>query len=175
MRNNVDIRPFHILVLVALILLLFTGVADVTSQEDGRTFSTWEDFEVDKCASIWLIKRFIDKEAKIAFFPKGTRITEGIPFDVPEATIRRYHNMSTFESLLKSYLIRDAKLHTIGKIVHDAEINTWERKAFEETSSVQLAVLRIIEESTSTADVVERSCEYFDGFYEKISRSDKAP
>jgi hypothetical protein len=148
-------------------------VAGASDRDQGQTFSTWEDFEVDKCASIWLIKRFIDKEAKIAFFAKGTRIGEGIPFDVPEATLRRYHNLSTFECLLRSYSIRDPKLHYIARIVHDAEINTWERKAFEETPVVQLAVLQIIEESKGADEIVARSCRYFDGLYETMGLSAK--
>ena len=96
----------------------------------AETFSTWKGFEVDKCASIWLIKRFIDKNAKIKFFPKGNLITEGIPFDVPEAKLRRYHNMSTFESILKYYNLKDPKLIYIGKIIHDIEVNIWEKKKF---------------------------------------------
>jgi len=83
---------------------------DMPEKEKTLIFSTWEGFEADKCASIWLIKRFIDKNAKIKFFPKGSIITEGIPFDVPEAKLRRYHNMSTFESILKYYNLKDQNL-----------------------------------------------------------------
>lgn len=42
-------------------LLVFPAVAwgDV---KVGNLYSTWEGFEPDKCASIWLIKRHIDRE-----------------------------------------------------------------------------------------------------------------
>ena len=77
------------------------------SNKNPEVFSTWEGFELDKCASIWLIQNFIYRGVKIKFFPKGTINMEGVPFDVPEAKFRRYHNMSTFESLLEYHKQQD--------------------------------------------------------------------
>lgn len=131
-------------------------------------FSTWDGFEVDKCASIWLIKRFIYKEATIKFFPKGTFIKEGIAFDTPDAKFRRYHNMSTYESLLRHHKLHDPKLVHIGKIIHDIEVNVWERKVFETSWKVQDAVNRIM---TTTADkeaIIRKSSAYFDRLYQSI-------
>lgn len=128
----------------------------------AEVFATWDTFEADKCASIWLIKRFVDENAEIRFLPKGTRITEGIPFDVPEAKLRRYHNMSTFESLLHFYRIKDSRLRHIGKIIHDIEINVWEKKALEETVRVDQDIRGILESSDSPAEISDRCCKYFD-------------
>ena len=55
-------------------------------------YVTRDDFEPDKCASIWLIKRFIDPQAVFVIRPAGAPLKPGIPFDVPEAELRRYHN-----------------------------------------------------------------------------------
>ena len=43
------------------------------AEEKGLIFSTQEGFEVDKCASIRLIKRFIDENGVIKFSP-GARL-----------------------------------------------------------------------------------------------------
>ncbi|MGA1875585.1 MAG: chromate resistance protein ChrB domain-containing protein [bacterium] len=43
----------------------------VEKKEQSPVFSTWAGFEPDKCASIWLIQRFIHPEAVIKFFPVG--------------------------------------------------------------------------------------------------------
>lgn len=131
-------------------------------------FSTWEGFEVDKCASIWLIKKCIDKDVQIKFFPQGRAITEGIPFDVPEAELRRYHNMSTFEAFLKHYKLQDPKLIHIGKIIHDIEINIWEQKVFPETRHIEEAIIKIIKDSKNNDEVIEKSCRYFDSLYQEI-------
>ena len=137
------------------------------AEEKGLVFSTWEGFEVDKCASIWLIKRFIDKKAQIKFFPKGEIIKEGIPFDTPDAAFRRYHNMSAFESLLKHYRLRDPKLIHIGKIIHDIEVNIWEKKVLKETLIVQDAVNKIIWNTKDRNEVIQKSGNYFDSLYQR--------
>ena len=137
-------------------------------KEERGLFCTWEGFEADKCASIWLIKRFIDKNATIRFYPKGQTIREGIPFDTPEAEFRRYHNMSTFECLLKHFKLTDPRLSHIGEIIHDIEVNIWERKRFPETLEVQDAVNAIIQRGGSSEKVIRKSLEFFDSFYQRI-------
>ena len=121
---------------------------------------------MDKCASIWLIKRFIDENAVIKFFPRGKIIKEGIPFDTPDAIFRRYHNMSTFESLLKHYKPHDPKLIYIGRIIHDIEVNIWEKKVVKETLIVQDAVNKIIWNVKDRNEVIQKSCIYFDLLYQ---------
>jgi hypothetical protein len=137
----------------------------IFAQQKALIFSTWEGFEADKCASIWLIKRFIDKNAIIKFFPKGEIIKEGIPFDTPDAKFRRYHNLTTFGSLLKHYHLQDPKLIYIGRIIHDIEINIWERKVMSETYKVQEEIDHIIRSSRSNDEVIEKSCRYFNLLY----------
>lgn len=131
-------------------------------------FVTREGFEVDKCASIWLIKRFIDSNADIQFLPKDAIVRKGIPFDIPEAKFRRYHNMSTYESLMKHYGLQDARLVRIGRIIHDIEVNIWERKMCTETPEVQAAINGIILTAKDSDEVVDRSVTYFDSLYEKL-------
>jgi hypothetical protein len=137
------------------------------AEEKGLIFSTWEGFEVDKCASIWLIKRFIDKKARIRFVPKGDIIKEGIPFDTPDAAFRRYHNISAFESLLKHYKLKDPKLIYVGKIIHDIEVNIWEKKVLKETLIVQDAVNKIIWNTKDRNEVIQKSGNYFDSLYQR--------
>jgi hypothetical protein len=155
----------------ALLLVIPVGDgrhANIFAAEKILVFSTWEGFEADKCASIWLMKRFIDKNTVIKFFPKGEAINEGIPFDTPDAKFRRYHNMSTFESLLRGYNLQDPKLIHIGKIIHDIEINIWEKKRMPETSKVQEANNNIILNSKNNNEVREKSCKYFDSLYKEV-------
>ncbi len=145
----------------------YVGPPSTLARQKGQIFSTWEDFEADKCASIWLIKRFIDENATIKIFPKGELIKEGIPFDTPDAQLRRYHNMSTFESLLKHYGLKDPRLIYIGKIIYDIEVNTWEKKVFRETLEVQDAVSQIISNSRDSNEIIEASCKFFDLLYKE--------
>jgi hypothetical protein len=145
-----------------LILICHAFPGNTLAQKKPLVFTTWESFEVDKCASIWLIKKYVDPDAVIRFVPKGETIKEGIPFDTPEAQFRRYHNMSAFESLIKHYHLTDPALIYIGKIVHDIEVNIWEQKIYPETREVQDAILTIIQNAKSNEEVVAKSIEYFD-------------
>jgi len=150
-------------------LLCVLVVSPVFCENLPAVFSTWEGFEVDKCASIWLIKRFINKNAEIKFFPKGTIVTEGVPFDTPDAKLRRYHNISTFEAILNHFQISDPKLIYIGKIVHDIEINTWGKKKLDETNVIKAAVINLIMElKENKTKTIEKSCDYFNMLYQSI-------
>ncbi|QTA79392.1 Chromate resistance exported protein [Desulfonema limicola] len=152
-------------------IFIFIIFFSILSYADNKPeiFSTWEGFEPDKCASIWLIKKFIKQNAEIKFFPKGSIINKGIPFDTPDAQFRRYHNMSTYESLLKHYKIEDPKLIYIGLLIHDVEINTWGRKAYPETEKMKEAVHMIMAQSQDTKIIINKSMDYFDTLYKSIN------
>lgn len=107
--------------LMALTLLL----GPIRGWAEPALYSTWANFEADKCASLWLIKRFIDPTATFRFYPSGVRIDQGIAFDTPDAPFRRTHNQSTFERLLDHYAFRNPTLLDLGRLLHDIEINTW--------------------------------------------------
>ena len=161
-------RPF--LSFTAIILLgicLFCPI-DINAESQPLEFATWDIFEVDKCASIWLIKRFIDPKAQIRLYPKGELIKKGIPFDTPDAEFRRYYNASTYETLLRHFEIDDSWLTYIGQIVHDIEVNTWERKVMKESRMITNKINSIINESRSSREVIDRSLIFFDAFYAKL-------
>ncbi len=163
-------KTLQLLMLEFLLLLCIFTFYPIDSRAESQppVFATWDIFEVDKCASIWLIKRFIDTEAQIRLYPKGGQITEGVPFDTPDAKFRRYHNASTYETLLRHYKIRDERLIYIGRIVHDIEINTWEKKVMQESRYVTDQIVSIINESKSSRDVIDRSLDFFDALYAKL-------
>ena len=159
---------FYLIFSLFYISLLFADYSEGVAGQNVSVFSTWEGFEVDKCASIWLILRFINNKAVINFFPKGAQIKEGIPFDTPDARFRRYHNMSTFEYLLRYYKLNNPKLIYIGKIIHDIEVNIWEKKAMKETLMVQDTVNKIIHDSKDVNDIMKKSSLFFDSLYSKV-------
>ena len=165
-RNRTGLS-FYIFVFLC-ILIIYGKPPTTLAGEKGLIFSTWEGFEVDKCASIWLIKRFIEENAVIKFYPRGEIIKEGIPFDTPNAIFRRYHNMSTFESLLNHYKLKDPKLIYVGKIIHDIEVNIWEKKVLEETVIVQDAVSKIIWNVKDRNEVIQKSGKFFDSLYQGV-------
>jgi len=133
-------------------------------------FSTWEVFEADKCATIWLIKKFIGKNAKIKFSQKGETIQQGIPFDTPNAELRRFHNRTTFGSFIEHYKSRDEKLEFIRQIIYDIEINIWDKKRLEETTIIQQDINDILNRYDANEEIINKCCDYFDQLYRKPKR-----
>ncbi len=160
-------RITHLLILMAPFVGLYPALLQAESPKP--VFATWDIFEVDKCASIWLIKRFIDGEAEIRLHPKGTLIRKGIAFDTPDAKFRRYHNASTYEVLLRHYRITDSRCVHIGKIIHDIEVNVWEKKKMPESRYVMQAISDIITGQSSSHVIITRSFAFFDTLYQQLS------
>jgi hypothetical protein len=180
-RCNDNRKSFKLAVgraLFAMILAAgfwFGPACALADEDEQHVFSTWEGFEADKCASFWLIKRFVDKDAVFRFFPTGETLKIGTPFDTPDAELRRYHNRSTFQTILARYQLKDPKLLYIARIVHDIEINVWDKKAMPETKSVQEMVNGIIRNARSNEEVIAKSIELFDALYDKEPAGPRSP
>lgn len=149
--------------LPSLGLLLVALCAGDVAAAAATVFSTTDTFEVDKCASIWLIRRFVDRDAVIKVFPSTAAIDTGTPFDTPTAFFRRYATRSTFETLVEHHRISDPRVRRLALIVHDIEINTWEEKRFPRSREVEEAVQVILERRKGdSAGIIEDVLRYFD-------------
>jgi hypothetical protein len=78
---------------------------------------------VDRCASAWLIRRFIDRKARFGF-AREDRVPPGaVPFDMfHEKGFGHRGDDCTFETLEKQFRIRDPRVAVIGQMIHDADI-----------------------------------------------------
>lgn len=78
---------------------------------------------VDRCASAWLIRRFIDPKARFAFAPEDQVPPQGVPFDMfHERGFGHRGTDCTFETLEKEFRIRDPRVALIGQMIHDADL-----------------------------------------------------
>lgn len=84
---------------------------------------TWENIGVDRMASAWFIRRWIDTEAQFAFLPVGAKPTpeNGEPFDIPGERFSHHSGHCTFYALLKENRIKDPILVRIAQIVDEAD------------------------------------------------------
>ncbi len=90
----------------------------------NRTWATRKDLWVDRLASIWLIKRFIDKNAKFVWIDRPRdRPKRAIGFDFDGAEFTHVANRITFEVLLTSFgFDKDPALMTLGDTVHFLDV-----------------------------------------------------
>jgi len=89
----------------------------------NRTWVTRPRPGIDRCASAWLIRRFIDPRAKFAFATSPRQHPDGVAFDMfqPGGFGHRGEDC-TFETLCKEFAIRDARVRALAEIVHDADL-----------------------------------------------------
>jgi len=90
----------------------------------GRTWATRRRLWVDRVASAWLIRRFIDPEAKFRWLVKPSECPKSaLGFDFDGATFTHVGDRVTFETLLASFgLDTDAALARLGTIVHALDV-----------------------------------------------------
>jgi len=90
----------------------------------NRRWATRKDLWVDRLASVWLIKRFIDRNAKFAWIDRPRQRPKGaVGFDFDGAEFTHAESRVTFEVLLGSFgLDHDAALTAIGHAVHFLDI-----------------------------------------------------
>jgi hypothetical protein len=88
----------------------------------GRVWVTRPRPGIDRSASAWLIRRFVDRRARFAFAPEGKCPPGAVPYDMFQGGFGHRGEDCTFETLHKSFRIRDRCVATIGEIIHDADL-----------------------------------------------------
>lgn len=89
-----------------------------------RTWATRQDLWVDRLASAWLIRRFIDRKARFVWVERVEDCpADALGFDFDGARFTHTGHRVTFETLLASFgLENDAALMRIGAIVHALDV-----------------------------------------------------
>jgi len=99
-----------------------TEVAKVPPPK-GAMWVTREGVKVDRIASAWLIRRFIDPEARFKFVPtRGQRPEAGeLRFDMFGGEYTHEGDHCTFETLLARFGLKNPALRRIAELVHDVD------------------------------------------------------
>ncbi len=90
----------------------------------GRTWVTRKNVHVDRIASAWLIRRFIDRQARFRFVSAKGFVPKGgeLRFDMFEAEYTHEGDRCTFEVLLDRFRLATPDLRGIAEIVHAIDI-----------------------------------------------------
>jgi hypothetical protein len=90
----------------------------------GRTWVTRRGVQVDRIASAWFVRRFIDPRARFRFIdPAGDEIHPGeIRFDMKDGDFTHEDEWCTFETLVARTGVKDRALAKVAEVVHDIDI-----------------------------------------------------
>lgn len=140
----------------------------------ARTWVTRRGVFVDRIASAWLIRRFIDVEARFKFVaPEGNTPRQGeLRFDMYEAEYTHEGDRCTFETLVRRFRLRDPALRTIGEIVHDIDCKDT-KFARAETPGVERLLAGIARKYAADTTRLQRGAAVFDSLYQSFAGAPK--
>ena len=141
-------------------------VADERARYRARTWVTRKGIFVDRMASAWLIRRFIDPDARFRFVdPERHRPTPGeIRFDMFDGEFTHLGDRCTFETLIERFSLDDPALRAIAEVVHDVDLRD-EKFGRDDAAGIERALVGIARASVDDAERAQRSAELFDALH----------
>jgi len=133
----------------------------------GRTWVTRKGIHVDRIASAWLIRRFVDPQASFKFVPpQGYEPQAGeIRFDMFEAEFTHEGDCCTFEVLCDRFALEGGPLRAIAEIVHDIDLKE-SKFGRAETAGISRLIAGIAMNHKDDEDRLPRGFALFDDLYE---------
>ena len=146
--------------------------ASATSGYRGRTWVTRSGVFVDRIASAWLIRRFIDRDARFRFVSenKYRPSARELRFDMVDGEFGHEGDRCTFETLLARFDLNEPGLHAIGEIVHDIDLKD-ERFGRAETHGIERVLAAIAAAHADDEVRLTRGAQLFDDLYTLFSKS----
>ena len=133
-------------------------------------WATRAGVHVDRTASAWLIRRFIDPDAEFLFVGDPDEVpADATPFDMRGAELSHKGGDCTFETLLRRYELDDPALWAIARIVHEADLED-ERYDAPEARGLDV-LLRGLSMIRSDDEMLGLSGALYDGLYEHERRA----
>ena len=129
----------------------------------GRTWVTRSGIFVDRMASAWLIRRFIDRDARFRFVtdPRYKPGRGEVRFDMFDGEFTHEGDRCTFETLLDRFGLDDPALRAIAEIVHDVDLKD-EKYARTDAPGIERVLAGIAATATDDPARLERAAQVLD-------------
>lgn len=138
----------------------------------GRTWVTREGVFVDRIASAWLIRRFIDRDATFKFVPAQgyAPLTGELRFDMYDAEYTHEGDRCTFETLLARFALDEPALRALAEIVHDIDCKDakYERP---EAAGLESILAGLVRAQPDDARRIEQGSALMDALYVQLGES----
>lgn len=133
----------------------------------NRTWVTRPRPGIDRSASAWLIRRFIDKKARFTFAPEESVPPAAVAFDMFHGGFGHRGDDCTFETLQKTFRIRDKRVEVIGQIIHDADLLD-EKFGRKEGFGVDEILNGWAKQGISDSEVLQRGIQLIEALYNSV-------
>lgn len=132
-------------------------------------WATRARIHIDRAASAWLIRRFVDPQAKFVFVAEPDDVpADATPFDIAGVDLSHHKGDCTFETILRRYDLNDPALWRLAEVVHEADLDD-ERFVAPEALGLDV-VMRALSMTFNDERVLEISGPIFDslhGYYQR--------
>lgn len=133
-------------------------------------WATRAGVHIDRAASAWLIRRYIDPDAEFVFVDDPVEVpADATPFDMRGVALGHRGGDCTFETILRRYDLADPVLWKLAEIVHEADVDD-ERYDAPEAPGFDVA-LRGLSMVRDDDEVLALTGPLFDGLYEYHRRA----
>jgi len=142
------------------------SVRDV-SRYQGRLWVTRKKPFIDRMASAWLIRRFIDIRASFGFIDErniSSLDKDAVAFDISDGEFTHSGDMCTFEVLIRAFGLKDKVLRKLAEIVHDLDVRD-DKYGAEEAKGVEEILIGIRKSSGTDSEALERGMAVFEMLY----------
>jgi hypothetical protein len=133
----------------------------------GKTWVTRRRPFIDRMASAWLIKRFIDKRASFDFIDEQEQDAvpkNAVVFDMRGGDFTHVADLCTFEVLVRSFGIKDKTVKKMAEIVHDLDTKD-EKYGSAEAKGVEDILSGIRKTAKDDPDALEKGMQVFELLY----------
>ena len=130
----------------------------------SRVWQTRPRPEIDRVGSAWLIRHFIDPEAKFVFSAEQDAHPGTIRFDMFGGDFTHVGDDCTFETLLKRFNLRDKQLQQIAQIIHDADLED-DKFGRPEGRAIELITKGWGKMNWPDEEILRKGFELFDALY----------
>ncbi len=149
------------------------GKAAAIRREDlhGKTWVTRKGIHVDRMASAWFVRRFIDSAARFKFVPpKGYKpLPNELRFDMFEAEFTHEGDRCSLEVLIERTGLNEPALGPIAEIVHDIDLKD-SKFGRQETPGIERLIAGIAMANKDDGTRLARGSAVFDDLYEYFKR-----
>src|SRR6266545_3726493 len=146
------------------------GMLDLAKYQ-GRRWMTRRNLHIDRLASAWLIRQFIDKRPRFYFVADGETVEGAIPFDMFGAEFTHHGEDCTFETMLKRFGLSDSRaLREIAEIVHDIDLKDDKFHRLE-AAGLNAIINGLSEVLRDDRKLLQQCNAIFDGLYALLGQS----
>lgn len=139
----------------------------------GRTWVTRPGVKVDRMASAWFIRRFVDPKARFRFAdPSAPKKDGDVRFDMVGGDFTHEEDRCTFETLVGRIGLPDKAVRAIAEIVHDLDLKDG-KFSRAEAAGVRMMLDGLMARTESDEERIERALVIFDDLHEALGSRSK--